>query len=78
LPFFNAALDAAREAAKVIVKRGDDLNERVTRVMLDIEREAFDEARRAFIDVVTEVMADALPAVDLQRAAELEFEAVRR
>jgi hypothetical protein len=69
----NAALTAARQAAKAIVKRGDDLSNKVAAVTIQIERDTFNEARFSFLDMA-EKITDELPAVDLQRTAALEIE----
>jgi hypothetical protein len=71
----NAALDAARQAARAIVKRGDDLGDRVANVTIEIDREAFDEARFSFLDATSTVVGD-LPSIDVGRAAALEVDEV--
>lgn len=68
----SAAVQAARQAARAIVKRGDDLANQVAGAVVKAETEAFAAARFAFLDEAATV-TEALPAVDLQRTADLEI-----
>jgi hypothetical protein len=65
------ALEAARATARVIVKRGEDLGDRVATALVNAERDQFDKARFAFLDMA-EVTLNSLPGVNLQRVAGLE------
>jgi hypothetical protein len=67
------AIKAARETAKIIKKRGEDVADRVAKVKIEIEREAFDEARVAFLGIADKVI-EALPSIDLGRGAALEVD----
>lgn len=67
----TAAVDAARKAASEIVKRVGVEGQRAEDVVATINREAFDKARFAFLDTA-EVELGALPAVNVQRMAEIE------
>jgi hypothetical protein len=64
---------AAREAAKAIVKRGEDLSDRVANVKIEIEQESFNDARVSFLDTMASVMPD-LPSIDVQRGVSLEVD----
>ncbi len=72
----TAAVQAARDAATTIVKRGEDLGDLVANVTIDIEREFFEEARFSFLELATTPVVEALPSIDLQRGAALEIEDV--
>jgi hypothetical protein len=69
----NAALSQARQVARTIVKRGEDLSDRVANVTIEVEREQFAKARFAFLETAAAVN-ESLPSIDLQRGAELELE----
>lgn len=62
---------AARDAAKTIVKRVGAEGATVEEVVRTVNRDAFDKARFAFLDVV-KAQEDALPPIDVQRMAEIE------
>lgn len=71
----EAAITAARKAARSIVKRGTALNDRVANAIIETERESFEAARFRFLDTVNEATdtVEALPSIDVRRAADLEF-----
>lgn len=69
----NAALTAARKAAREITKRGEDLSDKVAKVKIEVDKEAFTKARFSFLETAAEVTGEPIPAVDLQRFAELEI-----
>lgn len=66
------AVEAARKAAREIVRRTNKKGEDVATVLAEVDRRSFDAARFAFLEVQEQLEADALPSIDLQRAAELE------
>jgi hypothetical protein len=67
----SEAVEAARKAAREIVKRVGVEGQSAEEAVASINREAFDKARFAFLDIA-ESELDALPAVDVQRMAEIE------
>jgi hypothetical protein len=67
----ESALEAARDAARVIVKKAGDLDARVADAMIQVEAEAFSKARFTFLEATHETV-EALPSVDLSRGAALE------
>jgi len=67
----SAAVDAARQAAREIVRRVDTEGKRAEDIVGTVNREAFDGARFAFLDIAKTEL-DSLPAVDVQRMAEIE------
>jgi hypothetical protein len=73
------AVEAARTAARVIVKRVQKSGEDGARVLLDLQTGDIERARMSFLDMdepapVTANDADALPAVELQRTADLDLD----
>jgi hypothetical protein len=68
------AVEAARKAARTIVKRIQKDGEQASIVMMDLQRGAIERARIAFLDLddAPKVEGEALPAVDLQRFADVE------
>jgi hypothetical protein len=70
------AIDAARKAARIIVKRVEVGGEAAAVVLADIQRGGIEKARMAFLDLEGDapvVSAEpALPAIDVQRFAELD------
>jgi hypothetical protein len=69
----TAAVAAARQAARAIVKRGEAIGDKVANAIIETEQESFAKARFAFLDTM-EATVDSLPSVNLQRGAELEIE----
>lgn len=67
----SETLEAARKAAREIVKRVGVEGKTAEQAVAAINRDAFDKARFAFLDIAENEL-DALPAVDLQRMAEIE------
>ncbi len=71
------AVDAARKAARQIVKRVQKDGESAAVVLADIQRGAIEKARIAFLDLDDDGPAmTVLPAVNVQRAAELDLDVV--
>jgi hypothetical protein len=68
----TAAIAAARDAARSIVKRGAAIGDKVQNAVIEAQRDTFAEARFAFLETTMEATGEALPSVDVQRAAELE------
>jgi hypothetical protein len=67
----ESAIESARDAARVIVKKAGDLDARVADAMIQVESEAFSKARFTFLEAA-EHSVEALPSVDLSRGAALE------
>lgn len=73
----TAAVEAARKAARMIVKRIAKGGEPAAKVMADMQRGALERARIAFLDLDERTDAPAgeeLPAADLARVAGLDLE----
>lgn len=72
----EAAIEQARKAARMIVKRIETEGEDRAIVMADIQRGQIESARIAFLDMSDEPVSDAAPtpAVNGQRFADLEIE----
>ena len=72
----NGAIEQARKAARDIVRRVTKGGEKAAIVLADIQRGAIESARIAFLDIDTPegVTGEALPAVEVQRVAELDVE----
>jgi hypothetical protein len=74
----GTAIEAARKAARIIVKRVEDGGEPAAVVLADIQRGGIAAARMAFLDLDGDApvvsAAPALPAVDVQRFAGLDVE----
>jgi hypothetical protein len=73
----GAAIKAAREAATKITKRIAKDGATAATVLAEIQRGALDKARIMFLDLDTPAApaGDAMPAVDLQRVADLDLDA---
>lgn len=69
----SAAVKAARQAARAIVKRGEDLSNQIANDVVEAEKASFAKARFSFLEEAATVI-EALPSVNLQRGASLEFE----
>jgi hypothetical protein len=67
----ESALEAARDAARAIVRKSGELDARVADAMIAVEAEAFSKARFTFLEAA-EASVEALPSVDLARGAALE------
>lgn len=71
----SAAVEAARKAARTITKRVEKEGEAGSVVLASLQRDALETARITFLDLEEVAPAndgEALPAVDLQRAASLD------
>jgi hypothetical protein len=71
----NDALDAARQAARAIVRSSGELNAQLASVSIDVEREAFAAARLSFLQM-SDTVIEALPSVNVSRTGNLEIEEV--
>jgi hypothetical protein len=69
----TAAYEAARRAARAITKKAGDMDARVADALIEVQQEAFNKARFAFLETSAEAI-EALPSVDLNRGAQLEIE----
>ena len=67
----ESALEAARDAARAIVRKSGELDARVADAMVQVETEAFAKARFTFLEAA-EAAVESLPSVDLGRAGALE------
>lgn len=74
----DAAIDQARKAARTIVARVQKEGESRATVLLDIQRGQIESARIAFLDMSGDEgpAAEARPAVEQQRFADLDIETV--
>lgn len=70
----NGAIEAARKAARQIVKRIEKDGEQAAIVLADIQRGSIEKARMAFLDLEDAGNAEALPAHNAQRFADLDME----
>jgi len=71
----NDAIEQARKAARTIVKRIEKDGENAAQVMQTVQRGLIESARVAFLDMSEENATDeeALPAVEIQRFADLDM-----
>jgi hypothetical protein len=75
--YVSTAVEAARKAARQIVKRIQKDGEVAAVVLADIQRGAIDKARIAFLDTDEDALqdeSDAMPAVDVARVAGLDID----
>lgn len=75
----EGAIEQARKAARTITKRIEKAGEDAKLVLLDVQRSQIESARIAFLDLTAEANATAeaasaaLPAIDMQRMADLDL-----
>lgn len=74
----GAAVDAARRAARMIVKRVQKEGELASVVLADIQRGAIEKARIAFLDTSDDAVVEGepMPVADMQRVASLDFDEI--
>ena len=70
----SEAVVAARDAARQIVRRVEGDGEAAEKVLAELSTSAIEKARFAFLDLEEGAAVEALPAVNVQRAAELDFD----
>lgn len=70
----KAAIKVARDAARAIVKRVEKSGEDAETVLRDLQLQPIETARFAFLDTEESQDSENLPAVDLQRFADIEGE----
>jgi hypothetical protein len=74
----NSAIEQARKAARMIVKRIEKEGEDRSVVLMDIQRGQIESARIAFLDMSGETStaneSDAMPVVEKQRFADLDMQ----